>query len=58
MVVLLNEWWVVMVTLHELDFPSLRVTVLQTADGGTTHLNFGDPDGIRTRDLMRDRHAH
>jgi hypothetical protein len=29
-------WWVLMVTLHELNFPSLRVTVLQTADGGNT----------------------
>jgi hypothetical protein len=25
-----------MVTLHELDFPSLRVTDLQSADGGNT----------------------
>jgi hypothetical protein len=25
-----------MVTLHEPDFPSLKVTVLQTADGGNT----------------------
>ena len=27
-----------MVTLHEPDFPSLKVTVLQTADGGNTHI--------------------
>ena len=27
-----------MVTLHEPDFPSLKVTVLQTADGGNTQI--------------------
>ena len=31
------KWWVLMVTLHEPDFPSLKVTVLQTADRGNTH---------------------
>lgn len=31
-------WWVLMVTLHEPDFRSLRVTVLQTADRGNTHV--------------------
>ena len=30
-------WWVLMVTLHEPDFLSLKVTVLQTADRGNTH---------------------
>jgi hypothetical protein len=38
-----------MVTLHELDFPSLRVTVLQTADGGTTQF---------TAQLVKDRLLH
>ena len=33
-----------MVTLHEPDFPSLKVTVLQTADGGNTH-NLVLPEG-------------
>ena len=27
-------WWMMMVTLHEPDFRSLEVTVLQTADRG------------------------
>jgi hypothetical protein len=40
-------WWVLMVTLHEPDFLSLKVTVLQTADRGNTHNTL--PYGFRRR---------
>ena len=38
-----------MVTLHEPDFPSLKVTVLQTADGGNTHILLAGVPGIEPR---------
>ena len=41
-----------MVTLHELDFPSLGVTVLQTADGGTTLFKTGSSGWDRTNDQL------
>ena len=43
-----------MVTLHEPDFPSLKVTVLQTADGGNTQLNFYSTPGILDIHSARD----
>jgi len=37
-----------MVTLHELDFPSLRVTDLQSADGGNTQKTYLGTPGSST----------
>ena len=45
-----GSWWMMMVTLHEPDFRSLEVTVLQTADRGII-LCFLSPLSLKTNQL-------
>ena len=45
-----GSWWMMMVTLHEPDFRSLEVTVLQTADRGII-LCFLSPLYLKTNQL-------